>query len=70
MPAAGAGAIDHKAVLQAGLGDQMQKDTLGSWRTANVAEADKEQSLFSHGDLLSDQCDAEPRSNAVEPQRA
>ena len=70
VPAAGAGTVDHEAVLQTRLGDQVQKDPLGGRRAADVAETDKEQSLFSHGDLQSDQCDAEPRPNAFEPRRA
>lgn len=70
MPAASAGAVDHTAVLQSGLGGSGAESPFSGRRAANVAEADKKHSLFSHGDLQSDQCDAEPRLNAFEPRQA
>ena len=42
MPAAGAGRIHNEAPLQICLGQLMQEHSFGGWRTADVAEADKQ----------------------------
>ena len=49
MPAARASRIHHKLILQALVGQQMQKHPLGGRGAADVAEANKQQALGRHG---------------------
>ena len=49
MPAARAGRIHHKLILQALAGQQMQKHPLGGGGAADVAEANEQQALGRHG---------------------
>ena len=42
MIATGAGGIDDEGVIEVGLSDHVAEDDFRGWRTADVAEADKE----------------------------